>query len=340
VQVATTTHDSRGRVILEGSALKLQPLFEYGHQPHVIVPERGESSLAALCEYLQQESVHLAEALLTHGALLFRGFELHHAADFSRCAESFGARPFGYVGGNSPRTLVAENVFTSTEYPAKEKISLHNEMSYLPGQPPRRLFFFSVQPAQRGGQTSLAHTRDVLQCLPAELLQRFEEKGLRYIRNFLPSLPLGRSWQETYATQVAAEANAQIEAQGCCASWDSRGALRVTSSTRAFAVHPLTGEKVWFNQAEQWHPSVLNEEARTLLENVAGRAGFPHDCEYADGEPIEAEFLQRIRQALERNKLLFDWRQGDVLAIDNFLMMHGREPFSGKRTTLAYLSEI
>jgi alpha-ketoglutarate-dependent taurine dioxygenase len=258
--------------------------------------------------------------------------------DFRRCAVSFGAKPFGYVGGNSPRTSVAEDVFTSTEYPATATISLHNEMSYLPADPPRRLFFFSVQPAERGGQTSLAHTRDVLQCLPQEIVKRFAQKGLRYIRNFVPGMPLGRSWQETYATKVPAEVAARIAAQGGECLWDNRGALRVSSSARALAAHPLTGETVWFNQAEQWHPSALGEEIRALLMKLAGRTGLPHDCEYADGEAIETEALECVRQALTQSKLLFDWERGDLLVIDNFLVMHGRESFSGERTTLTYLS--
>lgn len=317
--------------------MKSEPLFKCEHQPHVLAPEGRRSSVSALCEYLEHERESVGQQLLKHGALLFRGFSLHDASDFKRCAESFGAKPFGYVGGNSPRTSVAEDVFTSTEYPSTEIISLHNEMSYLPAPPPR-LFFFSLQPAERGGQTSLAHARDVMRSLPAEVVARFEKKGLRYIRNFLPGMPLGRSWQQTYATTVPAEAEAKISAQGGHCTWDNRGALRVTSCAGALATHPLTGERVWFNQAEQWHPSALGEQVRTLLHKVAGRTGFPHDCQYADGEPIEEEALQGIREALEHNKLLFDWQRGDLLAIDNYLVMHGREAFSGKRTTLTYLS--
>lgn len=35
-----------------------------------------------------------------------------------------------YVHGNSPRTKVGSNVYTSTEYPQEFTISMHNEMSY------------------------------------------------------------------------------------------------------------------------------------------------------------------------------------------------------------------
>ena len=39
------------------------------------------------------------------------------------------------------------------------------------------------------------------------------------------------------------------------------------------------------------------------------------------------------------DRLSFDlaWQAGDVALIDNFLVMHGRRPFEGKRTVLASL---
>jgi alpha-ketoglutarate-dependent taurine dioxygenase len=39
------------------------------------------------------------------------------------------------------------------------------------------------------------------------------------------------------------------------------------------------------------------------------------------------------------DKLSFDlpWQTGDVALVDNFLVMHGRRPFSGSRRVLASL---
>ena len=140
--------------------MKIEPLFESEHHPVVITPG-ADKTLPALHEYLRSESASLKHLLGQHGGILFRGFEVDSAEDFRASNECLGAQPFDYVGGNSPRSRIAADVFTSTEYPASEVISLHNEMSYLPAWP-RRLFFYSAITATSGGQTSLAHGGDVM----------------------------------------------------------------------------------------------------------------------------------------------------------------------------------
>jgi len=44
-------------------------------------------------------------------------------------------------------------------------------------------------------------------------------------------------------------------------SWEDNGALRTAQVRAAVATHPATGETVWFNQVDQWHPSNLGAEA-------------------------------------------------------------------------------
>ncbi|MBT2745386.1 MULTISPECIES: TauD/TfdA family dioxygenase [unclassified Lysobacter] len=317
--------------------MKVNSLFSAtGHHPVVITPD-GDASLQALHDYLGDNEDQVQQLLLRHGGILFRGFGVDGAEGFRGSAERLGARPFDYVGGNSPRSRVSADVYTSTEYPASEVISLHNEMSYLPSWP-RRLFFYSLIPAASGGQTSLANSGDVLRALPEEIRARFRDKKVNYIRNFQTEIPLGKNWQTTYQTQDRAEVESIVAEQGSVCHWGAKDALRVSTRCEAFATHPQTGEEVWFNQAEQWHPSALNPAIRGMFEQALGVGNLPHECEYGDGEPIEENVLLEIRRALNTSKLLFDWQRNDLLMIDNILMMHGRESFKGERKTLAYLS--
>jgi alpha-ketoglutarate-dependent taurine dioxygenase len=316
---------------------QISPLFSPApHHPVVITPT-GDASLAALGDYLERERDVLQQALWRHGGLLFRGFDVKSAEDFRACTERLGAKSFDYVGGNSPRTRVSPDVYTSTEYPATETITLHNEMSYLPAWP-SRLFFYSLIPAASGGQTSLAHSIDVLKAAPAHVVERLREKKIKYIRNFHAGIPLGKSWQVTYQTEKREEVEEIVASQGSTCEWQDKGGLRVSTVCDAFAVHPVTGEEVWFNQAEQWHRSALNPALRDMFEKMVGKGNLPHECEYGDGEPLADDDMAAVRKAMNDNKLLFDWQHGDVLVIDNLLMMHGREPFKGERKTLAYLS--
>jgi alpha-ketoglutarate-dependent taurine dioxygenase len=308
------------------------PLFDGGRV--LLATPTGDNSKAGLHDYLASHAQQLHQQMLEHGGILFRGFAVDNASDFDASARQLGARAYDYVGGNSPRTRVAEDVFTSTDYPASAEISLHNEMSYLP-QWPRRLFFYSQQPAATGGQTSLACSRAMLHAVPEAIVQRLRDKGVTYTRNFQSGLMVGKSWQATYQTEDRDELEAIVAAQGSTCHWEANGSLKVSTRCEAFARHPETGEEVWFNQAEQWHPSALPEKLRTLF---AARGMLAHDCSFGDGEPMDDAMLGEIRAAGQRSKLLFDWQKNYFLMLDNLLLMHGREPFSGSRKTLAYLS--
>jgi alpha-ketoglutarate-dependent taurine dioxygenase len=317
--------------------VNLHSLFREADRHPLLVTPNEDDSADALREYLAAERPTLEDLLLRHGAILFRGFRLDADDDFRTCCENLGALPFGYVGGDSPRSGVSKDVFTSTDYPAREVIPLHNEMSYLP-QWPRRLFFFSKLPARSGGQTPLAYSGEVLRQLPDDIVAKFRAKGIRYIRNFDSRTPLGKSWQATYATSDRHEVEAIVTGQGSTCRWSHDGVLKVSTERPAFTTHPRSGEEQWFNQAEQWHPSAMDPALRRMLDDVIGKGNFPHDCEYGDGEPLDEEALARIRRVLIANKLIFDWQQFDLLMIDNIQMMHGRESFAGERKTLAYLS--
>ena len=317
--------------------MHIAPLFStVEHHPVLVTPHR-DASTSALCDYLMEERTSVEQLLRQHGGILFRGFGLSGPSDFQACATCAGAQPFGYVGGDSPRSRVSADVYTSTDHPASEIISLHNEMSYLP-EWPMRLFFFCAVPATSGGQTSLARGGDVLRSLPPHVVEKFRERKINYIRNFHSGIRFGKSWQATYSTDDRAVVEGVISRQGSTCRWSSDGGLRVSTQCSALARHPQTGEEVWFNQAEQYHPSALEPAARKLMEEMVGPGQLPHHCEYGDGEPLEEDVLKAIRIALNENKLLFNWHPGDLLMIDNVLMMHGREAFKGVRKTLAYLS--
>jgi alpha-ketoglutarate-dependent taurine dioxygenase len=316
--------------------MNVKSLFTCARHP-IVITAAADASADGLRRVLQLHRDELDSLLQVHGGILFRGFALNGAEDFRACAECLGAQPFDYVGGNTPRTPIAQDVYTSTEYPASEVISMHNEMSYLPRWP-RRLFFYSLVPAQKGGQTSLANSRDVLRSIPADIVSRLRAKKVNYIRNFQPAKRLGKSWQATYLTDIREEVEQIIASQGSTHAWLPNGVLRVTTHCEPMLAHPQTGDELWFNQVHQWHPSALPAPIRAMYEDALGTGHLPHDCAYGDGEPLEEEALSEIRRALETNKLLFDWQRHDLLMIDNMLMMHGREPFKGERRTMAYLS--
>ena len=101
----------------------------------------------------------------------------------------------------------------------------------------------------------------VRRALPAQIVSRMREKKLTYIRNFHPGTRLGRSWQSAYWTEDRAEAESIIAAQGSTYQWAENGSLRVSTVCDALTRHPVTGDEVWFNQAEMYHPSCCTGSA-------------------------------------------------------------------------------
>ncbi|WP_267188558.1 TauD/TfdA family dioxygenase [Pseudomonas aeruginosa] len=79
--------------------------------------------------------------------------------------------------------------------------------------------------------------------------------------------------------------------------------------------------------------------ARALLDEV-GEQGLPRNAYYGDGSPIEAEVLDTIRAAYREETRAFAWERGDVLMLDNFISVHGREPYTGERKVLVAMTDL
>ncbi len=96
----------------------------------------------------------------------------------------------------------------------------------------------------------------------------------------------------------------------------------------------MTGQEVWFNQAEGFHPSGLDaEEYQSLISNMR-EEDFRLNSYYGDGSPLDPAALARVRDALQKEMVAVKWVEGDLLIIDNLLTAHGRMPFAGERKIL------
>ena len=84
---------------------------------------------------------NLSQFLSKDGAVLLRGFaSVGTPEHFYKVLDSLGIAPTPYVGGNSPRSKLYKNIYTSTEYAASEKIWPHCELSYMSTWPTKILF--------------------------------------------------------------------------------------------------------------------------------------------------------------------------------------------------------
>lgn len=302
--------------------------------PHIVEPAAvGASGVERLAAYAERQRERLAADLLTHGAILFRGFEVDGIDAFTRFVRAFSgtAQPFDYAGGASPRVALGEGSYSSTEYPPHLALALHNELSYS-DRFPRHLFFTCLVEPWSGGETTLGDSRRILARVDPQLLATLRARGVRYVRNLSGCAGSGYSWQDAFETCDPDVAERACRAIGADYAWGDDGYLHVSQTRPATAVHPQTGEEVWFNQADGFHPSALDPETyAALIAECGSEDRLRLNVSYGDGSPIEWETLDHIRSVLAAETVAHAWLRGDVLVLDNLLAAHGRRPFSGPR---------
>jgi alpha-ketoglutarate-dependent taurine dioxygenase len=305
--------------------------------PRLLVPAEGGPAVERFIAWVEENRDRLLEELRGPGALLFRGFGFTEVGAFERFSRALCPVGQAYAGGNSPRHKVAGSVYTATEYPRGVRISMHNEASYLPHMP-RYILFYCERPASVGGQTPLADSRSVLAGLRDEVRRPFAEKKVRYVNNLHDGDGVGRSWQDAFESREREVVEQRLREDGYDYSWQPDGALRTSIVCEAVTRHPDTGEDVWINQAEQWHPSSLEPKTRHTLQSLMSEDEFPHYATFGDGSPLPEADLAHIREVMGAEEKVFTWQSGDVLACDNLLVAHGRQPFEGERRVLVSLA--
>lgn len=278
----------------------------------------------------------LRGTLARHGAVLLRGLNLQTIQDFETVARTISPRLIEYGERSSPRTRISSGIYTSTDHPADQPIVLHNEQSYTLNWP-MKIWFYCVQPAETGGRTPLADSRKILKRLPAEIVERFEQKQVMYVRNYNPGV--GLSWQEAFQTKDRADVEQYCAQEGIDVEWRDDDRLRTRQVRPAVRVHPETGERVWFNHAMFFNLSSLEPAARETMLAVVDESEVPFNTFYGDGAPIERAVMGEIRNAYDSETVKFDWHRGDLLLVDNMLVAHGREPFTGARKVLVAMAE-
>jgi alpha-ketoglutarate-dependent taurine dioxygenase len=293
-----------------------------GHPYPFVIQARH--AFVVLPEWIASHRAFVDQALSRHGGILFRGFPVHTVAAFGQVVECFGENTLPYTQRSSPRTEIVRNIYTSTDHPADQAINMHNELSYA-HEWPGKIMFCCLVPAASGGQTPIADSRRVLEALSPATRARFEERGVQYVRNLGGGL--GLPWQEVFQTTDQGAVEAECTRNGMAFEWKAGGRLQIGWKRPAVQRHPVTGEAVWFNHALFFNAAGLD----AVIADTLGAESLPFNTFYGDGQPIEAEVIQEIGAAFDRARTEFTWQQGDILYLDNQLMAHGRNPYSGKR---------
>jgi alpha-ketoglutarate-dependent taurine dioxygenase len=280
-------------------------------------------------QWVKENKKNLDIMLLKFGGVLLRNFDIHSISEFNNFSLAFSQNLLDYIYRSTPRTNLGGKIYTATEYPSHLSIPLHNENSYSDNWP-RRIIFFCAISALEGGQTPIADSRKVYQRIDESIRKKFEEKGILYVRNYRPGLDL--DWREVFQTSNKDEVEKYCREHSIDYIWDTQDSeLRTMQICPAFLDHPETRERVWFNQAHLFHFSTIEQETGFSFLDELGEANLPRNTYYGDGEAIEKEALETIKDAYHKEEIVFNWQRGDLMILDNVLMAHGRKPYSGER---------
>ncbi len=272
----------------------------------------------------------LRDILFQKGAILLRGFDVTRDS-FGAIVDLLSGSRLEYVYRSTPRTSVADRIFTATNYPADREIPLHCEEAYQRNWP-MLLAFYCEQPAAEGGETPLADMVKVTARIDPKLVQRFRERRVCYVRNYIDGIDL--PWTDVFQTQSRREVERFCLKHDIRFDWGRDGALHTAHICQGTALHPSSGEELWFNQAHLFHASSLGAGVAQDMIEAFGLEGLPRNAVYGDGAEIADEDLEAIRGAFAQERVTFRWQKNDVLLLDNMQVAHGRLRYSGRRSVL------
>ena len=297
---------------------------------HIAVIKTNSTTVAPH-KWLQRNREELDNLLLRHGGVLLRGFDISSISEFQEFTNLISPHLLEYEYGSTPRKKLGNGIYTATEYPPGRVIPMHNEHSYAHNWPRIIIFYCMVSPEQ-GGETPLTDSRLIYQRIDKSIVKDFERYGVLYLRNYIKGVDL--SWQEVFQTSNKQDVERYCKTHEIDYEWLGCGdSLTTRQVSQATLLHPVLGDKVWFNQVHLFHESNIDNEHKDYILSTTG-GKLTRNSYYGNGAPIEDAVISHIQEVYQDQMITFQWHKGDILLLDNVLTAHGRMPFVGARKIL------
>lgn len=102
--------------------------------------------------------------------------------------------------------------------------------------------------AEEGGETVIADSRHVYNSIDMNIINKFNEKKVLYVRNYTEGIDL--SWQEVFQTEDKKEVEQYCKNHSINYEWKTGDLVLTTKQIcQATIKHPLTKENVWFKSS-------------------------------------------------------------------------------------------
>lgn len=297
-------------------------------------------------DYLLSQREVLKQQVTENGAIWFKGFDLMRTQEgFTRFYELLQLDPcqdpLASVGA---RAVVNKKsaMYEAVNKPSRAKffVGMHNESTNM--RTNRLGAFVCFKRAETGGEFLLLDGRKMLAEIPAPVLQRLYERGVRFSNAELPFFDFLRSTgplrtvlqpalQAIAQVGVGAKIDMDLELRWDENDEDGLRLLAFSPKQSPINRHPATGEPAWFCNVHS-HSRYLRDKRDGKLPETSGSSKLNRtNMYYGDLSEIAEEDLRAIDEATMKNLAYVPMEEGDVVLVDNYQVMHGRDVFSGER---------
>lgn len=239
-------------------------------------------------------------AYKAHGALLLRGFSVDLDV-FAGLTQRYCS---GSVFNESPgREVLQPERNIQTVNVGADAFPLHPELSREPWKPDI-CFFWCMSPPTNGGETTLCDGVEIVRALPRDAYDALRGRRLRYT---LPASPA--VLQFWLGSPEPNDAQLTHPPEQCPYEFSRVNGRIVRSFTRPALHKPMFAGDLAFGNFLLFG-RYLN-----------GVRTFPT---FENGEMVSDALLAQVKAASDPITSAIDWREGDIVVLDNTRFMHGR----------------
>jgi hypothetical protein len=317
----------------------------------IAMPEELKGDLEGQEKYFQENLPRIYKLLKTHGAIVFRGFEISQdktqfqnvgkALDLEPCED-----PLHSVAARDAVNKEA-GVYEAVNKPSRSKfyIGMHNEM--VGNRAPGAALFVCFKAADKGGEFLVADGREMFKQLDKEWLEKSYNNDIVYSTaefpmGFIDGLPeFAQQAIEPLAYGVMTQAlkmkvDFETELRWERSDYDNSKILQVRAMPQTPIVrHHYTGEPCWWGSMHS-HAEYLRSSREKVYGEAQETTGASRinktDVFYGKtGEKVEVDRLKHLDEVTMKTAKKILMKPGDMVLLDNYLVMHGRCPFEGTR---------
>ena len=303
--------------------------------------------------YIKEHAMEIKQRMVDNGAVIFREFDLmkeqtgfvqfYEALGMKTCLDplhSVSARPTVDGDKNSP-------VYEAVNKESRKNffIGMHNE--FVGTRAPRAAAFVCFKAAETGGEFLIADGRQIFRDLKPDLVDRLYNRNIRYSVMELPffgwvdGLPefiqpgVMGALKGLASAAINSKVDFSVDLQWGEGGYDSVKMLQARAPSQPpILVHPVTGEPHWFCNVHS-HSSKLRKDREATygaerFEDGASQIN-KSDMFYGDDGDISDADLEHMDEVTMKNVQFVKMTEGDVVLLDNYKCMHGRNVFDGTR---------